>query len=187
MSLGLSPKMVVREVMSSPVVTMPEDGDVTGAAKLMRDQKIGAVIVTSPDGQPVGIVTERDIVIRVVAEGKPPKDLKVRDVMSSPLKVVRAETTLINAMRLMDRMSIRRLGVTYKGGLVGMVSDRDLIRIMPTIVEIAREESAINGSINVGSSSTVGYCDRCEVYSTNLKAVDGQFLCEDCIADEEET
>ena len=185
MSLDLSPKMIVREAMSSPVITIQEDGDVITAANLMKDQKIGAVVVVSSDEEPVGIVTERDIVIRLVALGKI-DGVKVKEIMSSPLRVVKAETTLITAMQLMAKMNIRRLGVTYKGKLVGIISDRNLIRIMPTLVDIVREESIINNSEGVSSASTVGYCDRCESYSTNLKAIDGEFLCEDCIADEEE-
>jgi malate dehydrogenase (oxaloacetate-decarboxylating) len=185
MSLDLSPKMIVREAMSSPVVTIPEDGDVIAAANLMKDHRIGAVVVVSSNGQPVGIVTERDIVVRLVALGKL-KGVNVKEIMSSPLRVVKGDTTLITAMQLMDKMNIRRLGVTNKGNLVGIISDMDLIRIMPTIVEIAREVSMINNSDSISNESIVGYCDKCELYSTRLKAVDGQFLCEDCIADEEE-
>ena len=185
MSLDLSPKMIVREAMSSPVVTISEDSDVIAAANLMKDHRIGAVVVVSSNGQPVGIVTERDIVVRLVALGKL-KGVSVKEKMSSPLRVVKGDTTLITAMQLMHKMNIRRLGVTYKGNLAGIISDMDLIRIMPTIVEIAREVSIINNSDSISNDSTVGYCDKCEIYSTNLKAVDGQFLCEDCIADEEE-
>ena len=73
MSLDLAPKMLVREAMSSPVVAIPEDSDITEVAKLMREQKLGAIVVNNPDGQPIGIVTERDIVMRVVADGRSPK------------------------------------------------------------------------------------------------------------------
>lgn len=185
MSLDLTPNMVVREAMSSPVVTIQEDEKITQAAKLMRDQKIGAVVVTSYNGQPIGIVTERDIVIRVVASNHFSEDVKVKDVMSSPLRVVNADTPLLTAMQIMDKMNIRRLGITYKGNLVGIISDRNIIRIMPTIVDIIRESSIINNSENTSSQSTIGYCDRCELYSTNLKMVDGEFLCEDCRAENE--
>ena len=186
MGLNLSPKMVVKEAMSSPVITVGEEEAVSAVAKLMRDNKIGAVVVTSPDSLPIGIITERDIVIRVVATGRSPDQVKVREVMSSPLRVVKADMDLIAAMRLMDKMGIRRLGVVYKGNLVGITSNRDMIRIMPTIVEIAREVSEINSSEYGGSPSTVGYCDHCEGYSTNLRSVSGEFLCEDCRVDEDE-
>ena len=186
MSLDLAPKMLVREAMSSPVVAVPEDSDITEVAKLMREQKLGAIVVNNPDGQPVGIVTERDIVMRVVADGRSPKGVKASEVMSSPLRVVKAETPIVDAMKTMDKLNIRRLGVSYKGQLVGIISHKDIIRIMPTIMEIITENSKINGGSISFSPSTVGYCDRCEMYSTNLRAVDGEFLCEDCRAEEKE-
>ena len=186
MSLELEPKMMVREAMSSPVFSVSEESDITEVAKLMREQKLGAIVINNAEGQPVGIVTERDIVIRVVADGKSPNGVKVNEVMSSPLRVVKAETPIVDAMRMMDKLNIRRLGVTYKGQLVGIISHKDIIRIIPTIMEIVRENSKINGPGNGFSPSTVGYCDRCETYSTNLRAIDGEFLCEDCRAEEKE-
>lgn len=186
MSLELEPKMMVREAMSSPVFAVEEGSDITEVAKLMRQQKLGAIVVNNSEGQPVGIVTERDIVLRVVAEGKSPHGVPAGDVMSSPLRVVKAETPIIDAMRMMDKLNIRRLGVTYKGQLVGIISHKDIIRIIPTIMEIVRENSKINAEATNLGPSTVGYCDRCETYSTNLRSIDGEFLCEDCRAEEKE-
>lgn len=186
MSLELEPKMMVREAMSSPVFAVEEGSDITEVAKLMREQKLGAIVVNNAEGQPVGIVTERDIVLRVVADGKSPQGVNAGEVMSSPLRVVKAETPIVDAMRMMDKLNIRRLGVTYKGQLVGIISHKDIIRIIPTIMEIMRENSKINGAPEGFSPSTVGYCDRCETYSTNLRGLDGEFLCEDCRAEEKE-
>ena len=186
MSLGLEPKMIVRETMSSPVVAVLESSEVTEVACLMREHKIGAIVVNSSEGLPVGIVTERDIVLRVVANGKSPGGVKAKEVMSTPLRVVKAETPIVDAMRMMDKLNIRRLGVTYKRQLVGIISHKDIIRIIPTIIEIMKENSKINGGRESFSPSTIGYCDRCEIYSINLRAVDGEYLCEDCRVEEKE-
>jgi signal-transduction protein with cAMP-binding, CBS, and nucleotidyltransferase domain len=186
LSLELEPKMMVREAMSSPVFVVEEGSGITEVAKMMRQQKLGAIVVNNPEGQPVGIVTERDIVLRVVAEGKSPHGVTAGEVMSSPLRVVKAETPIVDAMRMMDKLNIRRLGVTYKGQLVGIISHKDIIRIIPTIMEIMRENSKINAEASNVGPSTVGYCDRCETYSTNLRSTDGEFLCEDCRAEEKE-
>jgi signal-transduction protein with cAMP-binding, CBS, and nucleotidyltransferase domain len=186
MGLEMEPKMMVREAMSSPVFVVEEGSDITEVAKLMRQQKLGAIVVNNSDKQPVGIVTERDIVMRVVADGKSPQGVTAGEVMSSPLRVVKAETPIVDAMRMMDKLNIRRLGVTYKGQLVGIISHKDIIRIIPTIMEIMRENSKINSATEGYSPSTVGYCDRCETYSTNLRGFDGEFLCEDCRAEEKE-
>lgn len=182
MSLDLTTKMLVREAMSSPVVSVDEHEDIVQVANKMREQRVGAVIVLNTQGNPIGIVTERDIVNRVVAEGVDPNMVFANKVMTSPLKMVEPELDLMDAMRMMDKENIRRLGVIYKGDLVGIVTDRTIIRLVPTILDIVREQKEIMAG-NQSSSSTVGYCDRCEVYSTNLRSVDGEFLCEECRID----
>ncbi len=183
MDLDLRAKMVVREAMSSPVVTVGEENSVVEAAKIMSKQGIGAIIVNSADGQPVGIVTERDLVFRVIAKDRVPRELKVKEVMSSPLKMVDPETSLEDAMRMMDRLNIRRLGVAYKGRLEGVITDKDILRVTPALIEIVRERSRIHGGDSPTGPSVVGYCDRCGMYATNLRNFDGEFLCEDCRAE----
>ena len=183
MDLDLMPKMIVREAMSSPVVTIGEDRDVAEVAKMMADNNVGSIIVTKDGEQPVGIVTERDIVVRVVAKGVVPSDLRARDVMSSPLRTVEPEMSLTDAMTLMSRLNIRRLGIAYKGKLVGVISNRDILRIVPTIIEIVKERSRINSSETPKGPALAGYCDRCGIYSTNLRSVGGEFICEDCRAE----
>ncbi|MHA2204094.1 MAG: CBS domain-containing protein [Candidatus Hodarchaeales archaeon] len=180
MELDLTAKILVREAMSSPVLSVFEDQNITDIAHMMREGRVGAIIITNKEGQPIGIVTERDIVNRVVAEGGRPNIVKAREIMTAPLKMVEPEMNLMDAMRLMDKMNIRRLGVTYKGELVGIISDRNIIRLVPTIVEIIKEKREINKNHHY-RASTVGYCTSCEIYSMNLRDIDGEFLCEDCI------
>ena len=183
MGLELSAKMLVREVMSSPVISVDENEDIVQVANKMREQRVGAVIVVNSSENPVGIVTERDIVTRVVADGVDPNMLVASKVMTSPLKMVEPELGLMDAMKMMDRENIRRLGVIYKGELVGIVTDRSIIRLVPTIMDIMKEQKEIMGNNTKRGTSTVGYCDRCEVYSNNLREIDGEFLCEDCRLD----
>ncbi len=185
MDLEFTHKMVVREAMSSPVITINEDKNIVEVAKMMRDNNIGAVIVAGDDSKPVGIVTERDIVVRVVAKGNVPKDILVKEVMTAPLKTVDPETTLIDAMSMMGRLNIRRLGVTYKGNLVGVISDRDILRMVPAIIEIVQQRSQIRRDETTSGPSLAGYCDMCGIYSTNLRSISGEFLCEDCRVEKE--
>ena len=180
MSLEITSSMLVREAMSSPVISVSEDTDIVKIAKQMKDQNVGAVIITNEDDQPVGIVTERDIVTRVVSRGGDPGEVTANSVMSSPLHVVGPEMSLMEAMRLMDKLNIRRLGVLYKNKLVGIISDRNIIRLLPTIVEIMKEQQEINNASSVSGPSITGYCDRCESYSNNLRFMEGEFLCGDC-------
>jgi CBS domain-containing protein len=186
LDLELTPRMMVREAMTSPVITVDEKARIVEVARIMEENKIGAVIITRRDGQPVGIVTERDIVLRVVAKCCDPEEVRAGEVMSTPLRTVGPETSLLDAMVVMNRLNIRRLGVTYKGRLLGIISDRDILRMIPDIIEIVQERSRIMSSEAPSGPSLVGYCDRCGAYSTNLKAICGEFLCEDCRADLEE-
>lgn len=180
LSLEFNSEILVREAMSSPVISVQEHSDIVEVAHLMKHMNVGAVIVLNKEAQPVGIVTERDLVNRVIAEGRAPKEVEVKSIMSSPLKMVEPEMNLLDAMSLMDKMKIRRLGVTYKGQLVGVISDRNIIRLIPTIVEIMKERQEILFSSDNSGPSIAGYCNQCEIYSNNLRSVDGQFICEDC-------
>ena len=183
MDLDFRRALLVREAMSSPVVTVLENDSVAEAARVMKEHGIGAIIVQGVDSKPVGITTERDLVYRVIDEGRPPGETRVGDVMSSPLLTVEPETSLEGAMAMMNKHNVRRLGVIYKGSLEGVISDKDIIRIMPTVIEIVRERSKIQSGDRFSGPSIVGYCTRCEMYSTNIRSVDGEFLCEDCRAD----
>ncbi|MBS7619623.1 CBS domain-containing protein [Candidatus Bathyarchaeota archaeon] len=189
MTLDLSPKMIVKEAMSSPVVTVKEEENVVDLARIMERTNVGAIVVVDERDNPLGIVTERDIVLRVVAKGLMPKEIKAKDVMSYPLKMVDPDMSLVDAMTMMSKLNIRRLGVSYKGKLVGIVTDRDILRIVPTIIEIVQERSRILGggsaSDVIQTESLTGFCDRCGLYSSDLRSVDGDFLCEDCRIDKE--
>ena len=184
MDIGIRAKMVVREAMSSPVISVKEDQDIVEASKIMNNLRIGSIVVVDNDEKPLGILTERDLVYRVIAQDVIPREITVKEVMSSPLKMVDPDMTLEEAMVAMGQENIRRLGVTYKGRLEGIITDKDILRLMPTLIEIIRERSRIQGSSTPRGPSLVGYCSRCEAYSTNLRNLDGELLCEDCRADE---
>ena len=184
--IGLRTRMVVKDVMSSPVVTLNEDAASNKAANLMDDNQLGCVIVTNKAGKPVGIMTERDLVIRVLAKNLVPDAVKVKEIMTSPLVTIDPEATISEAARRMSRLNIRRLGVVYKGNLVGLVSSKDILGVMPELIEIIQERTRIEGAAQAEETSEAeetslsGYCDRCGVFSENLKDVNGQNLCDDC-------
>jgi CBS domain-containing protein len=181
--IGLRTRMIVKDVMSSPVVTLGEDATSNKVAHVMDENELGCVIVTNKAGKPVGILTERDLVIRVLAKNLMPDAIKAKEIMTSPLVTIEPDVTVSEAARRMSRLNIRRLGVTYKGNLVGLVSSKDIIGVMPELIEIIQERSRIEGSIEAEETEEAplsGYCDRCGVFSENLKDVNGQSLCEDC-------
>jgi CBS domain-containing protein len=184
--IGLRTRMVVKDVMSSPVVTLDEGATSNKVADLMDENELGCVIVTNKTGKPVGIITERDLVIRVLAKNLKPDAVKAKEIMTSPLVTIEPEATISEAARRMSRLNIRRLGVIYKGNLVGVVSSKDILGVMPELIEIIQERTRIEGAAEAEETteaeemSLSGYCDRCGAFSENLKVVNGQNLCEDC-------
>ena len=181
--LGLRTKLLVRDVMSSPVVTIYEDESSDKAAANMDMKDLGAVIVQNNAGKSIGIITERDLVKRVVAKNLKPDTVKVKEIMTTPLVTVEPDATISDAARRMTRLDIRRLGVIYKGNLVGIISSKDILGVMPELIEIMQERSRIeNAAVTIDSDDVPlsGYCDRCSAYSESLKEREGQNICDDC-------
>lgn len=185
--LGLRTRMLVKDVMSSPVVTTDEEVPSNTIAKLMNENKFGCVIVTNKDGKPLGIITERDLVVRVLAKNLQPATVKAKDIMTSPLATIDPEANISDAARRMSRLDIRRLGVLYKGDLIGLLSSKDILGVMPELIEIIQERTKIEGSEEASEieEPLSGYCDRCASYSEALKDKNGQNLCEECLVEAE--
>jgi CBS domain-containing protein len=183
--IGLRTRMLVKDAMSSPVVTTDEEVTSNRIAKLMEDHDLGCVIVTNKDGKALGIITERDLVIRVLGKNLKPNAIKAKEIMSSPLATIEPDATISDAARRMSRLDVRRLGVIYKGDLIGLISSKDILGVMPELIEIIQEKSRIESAGSSEETETEetplsGYCDRCGAYSENLKDKNGQYLCEDC-------
>ncbi|MBE0512301.1 CBS domain-containing protein [Candidatus Bathyarchaeota archaeon] len=176
--------MLVKDVMSSPVITVDEDATVDKAAQLMAKGHIGCIIVTSKEEKPLGIITETDFVTRVLAKNIQPSKLTAKEVMTSPLITVDPDETLSETARRMSQLNIRRLGVMYKGKLVGIISSKDILAITPELIEIIQEKARIERgtAVEVGSESVplAGSCEHCGRWSDGLTEVEGNFLCEEC-------
>ncbi|HUF35574.1 MAG TPA: CBS domain-containing protein [Gemmatimonadales bacterium] len=121
---------MVGKICSRPVVTVRPDNPVQEAARLMRTRNVGAVVVVS-DGSPVGLLTDRDIAIEVVARGRDSTTTRVGDVMKKHPTVIREDTTIFAAARVFSQKGVRRLPVVNgAGALVGIVSLDDLLMLL---------------------------------------------------------
>ena len=117
----------VEDVMVEDVISVPEKATVKEAAELMNQHEIGCLVVVK-DGKPVGIVTETDMVKRVILRPMDPKKIEVRKIMSSPLVVVSPHMNIEEASKIMRKRKIKKLPVIEKGRLVGMVTTTDVVR-----------------------------------------------------------
>ncbi len=120
--------MLVKNVMTTNVVTVLPEETVATASRLMARDNLGALAVCSRDGHLRGMLTDRDIVLRCVASGENPAELTVRQVMTRRLVTVSPEETTDQAASCMARQQVRRLPVEEEGKLVGMISLADLSR-----------------------------------------------------------
>jgi CBS domain-containing protein len=116
----------VKDFMTTNVITIDVQGTVLEAAKLMHQQDVGDLVVMEGN-VPKGIVTERDLVRRVMAQKKP-LDTKVSEIMSDPLITIEAESSLRDAARKMVKYRIRRLPVMKKNVLFGIIATSDFAR-----------------------------------------------------------
>ncbi len=183
--IGLRSKMLVKDVMSSPVITIDEKAPANRSAVLMEKNNLGCVVVTNKEGKPLGIITERDLVVRILAKNLKPDSLKSTEVMTSPLITMEPEATIAEAARRMSRLDIRRLGVIYKGQLVGLISSKDILAVTPELIETIQEKTLIESEnrmeeVKESAAPLAGNCDHCGSWSDDLEEVDGELLCEDC-------
>ena len=122
-----APTLTVRDVMKADIATVKTTETVSTAIEVMTTNDIGSVIVTE-DGKPVGILTERDILKRVCPEHLCIKGVTVGEIMSAPLVHIEAGAGLGQASSLMALKDVRRLLVMDKQKVVGIVTQKDVMR-----------------------------------------------------------
>ncbi len=116
----------VADFMVRNVITVTKDETLKEAAVKMRKHRVGSLVVVEGE-TPIGIITERDIVYKLVAEGKS-FETKVGEIMSRDLKTITKDKTLKEAAKIMAAHGIRRLPVVEKGKLVGIITMDDIMR-----------------------------------------------------------
>jgi CBS domain-containing protein len=123
---------MLADLCSKPVITVTEKTTVAEAARLMRDKRVGAVVVTG-SAKPAGMLTDRDITVSVVAEGRDPATVPVGEVMHKSPAMIRADQGLLDAARIFGARGIRRLPVVdKKGALIGILALDDVLMLLGT-------------------------------------------------------
>jgi signal-transduction protein with cAMP-binding, CBS, and nucleotidyltransferase domain len=158
------------------------DGSLTAeeGAKIMAHKGISSLLIEDR-GHIVGIVTERDIVTKIAANGLSASEVKMKEIMSSPLIHVEGESPLETAAEMMWKKKIRRLPVVINGEFVGILTENDIVRISPGLIEITR---GILGNKEQGIIKGIhGICDSCNEFSENLVYMAGNYYCERCYSE----
>ena len=116
---------MARDVMHAGAMCVGEDQSLLDAARMMRDHGVGALPICGQDQKLKGIITDRDIVLRCLAEGKDPATMKARE-LAGHLHCVRADDDMDTVLRKMEQHQIRRIPVIDGDRLVGVISEVDL-------------------------------------------------------------
>lgn len=183
------PEVNVEDVMSSPIVTIKDTDSVLTAAKLMRKNKIGCVVVVDKTGKPRGLITERDIVRRVASLDLLPSKVQASKSMTKPPITIAPSANVTEAAKKMRELKVRRLIIVEEGKLRGIVTSNDIVDITPTLIDVIAEKSQISPVEKIKKAEPEplsGYCDQCGSWADELKTHDGQFVCEDCLSEEPE-
>jgi CBS domain-containing protein len=127
--------LLVSEIMSKNVRTVRPNSTVTEIVRKMNKFEIGSVVVVEGE-KPVGIITERDILRRVLEVTLASEALKAKEIMSAPLITVSDQSTVDEAARIMVDKRIKKMPVVHEGKLVGIVTSTDVMRSEPRLVEL---------------------------------------------------
>jgi CBS domain-containing protein len=120
--------MKVSTLMSQPVLRIDSESTVQKAAELMGRERVGALLVTT-QGEVAGILTERDIISKIIATQGSLGETRVKDVMSKPLVTVNKNTSGEDAIRTMAENDVRRLPVTDNGRIIGIFTTSDVTKL----------------------------------------------------------
>ncbi len=133
----------VGDIMKKDVISSKEADTIYSVSKLMKKYKIGSIVITK-DKKAEGIITERDLVHKVIAGKLNPEKTIASEVMNSPIIVIKPQATLEEAAKAMKRHSIKRLPViNEKKELVGIITQGDIISIFPAVVDLIEEKAKL--------------------------------------------
>ncbi len=194
-SKEIEKEVSVAEVMNKAVIVIDINSDIPAIAREMVSRDAGSIIITE-NGKAMGIITERDFVKGIVTEDRRPSEVKASEILSTPLITVEPETSVIKASEIMLKANIKRLPVLENGRIVGVISNSDILMLTPGLNTILKELIDMNREalLSVPSIEEVsevedfqtGVCESCNVFSYDLRFVDGRYLCEKCRHEEGE-
>ena len=122
--------MLVKEIMTKEVVTIDHNATVLDVCNKYSENRVGCLIVMNKDN-PVGIVTERDIIEKIVRMGLSSKKTKVKEIMSSNLKMIHASAKVEEAAEVMKKNKIKKLPVLLNNKIAGIITVTDIANVLP--------------------------------------------------------
>ncbi len=182
--MEMDTKVTVHDAMTSSVITADPQTTVADAVVLMSRFKIGSLVIKS-ETEPEGLITESDIIEKVVSKNILASEITIGQVMTKNLIMIDPGSELNQAARLMAKNNIRRLPVVNNGILVGILTSTDVLKVSPELTELLVENARMENQREYLNSikSVPCTCELCGNYVEYLDLFDGKFLCEECKED----
>lgn len=178
--------LAVSNIMTKKVAVADAKETVQKVAMLMRAKNIRGIPIVEKN-KIVGMLTDKDIVSKVVAENKSPRDITAGEIMSPKIITAAPEDSITEVAKIMYANNVGRIPVIdKKGNLVGIVTETDITKIAPGIIDILYAHDEIeNGAPSVKSRhpTVEGRCEECSQVYDDLVEVEGQWLCRSCSQD----
>ena len=168
----------VCDAMTRKPVVVSANKSIEECCRAMNSEKVGSLLVKDGENL-VGIITDQDIVRKIIAEGVDPKKAKVRDHMSVKLNTIHPEEDIFDALKLMAELNVKQLPVLDGKRMVGLLTQKDVLKIEPELFDILVDKLQIREEENkpVGND---GVCEECGNYSQKLLARKGALVCLEC-------
>ena len=175
--------ITAKDAMTRHPVKIGANESVIKAARKMIKEDVGSLLIVEKN-RLVGILTEKDILQKVIALGKDVRKIKVKDIMTKNIISINSNTDLYDIAKLINEKGIRRLPVIDNNKLKGIVTEKDLLKIEPRLIDVLIERIKIREPnikpILKKKLLSAGNCEICGNYTDELFEVQGMYVCKDC-------
>ena len=172
----------VYDCMTTKPISVSSDATLQNCAKAMSKNHVGALVIKD-NHQSKGLITEQDIVRKVVSKGINPLTKKVKDFMAKKLITIKPNDDIYDALIKMRDSNIRHLPVVDNGKMVGLLTLKDVLKIEPQLFELLVEKFELKEETRKPINriiSNEAICQACGAYSEDITKVKGSLLCERC-------
>ena len=169
----------VFEAMTRNPVTASPDENIQECSKKMCKDKVGSIVIKEKD-KLVGIISEKDIVSRVVCKALDPKKLKAKDIMTTRLVTIKPDLDIYDALVIMGNKEIRKLPVVENSKLIGFLTVKDILKIQPALFEIfSKNNEELREESRKPLNYMQGICDLCGSQGP-VQKIKNKYVCNSC-------
>lgn len=171
-------KIKVLDAMTRKPVSVSPNDTISQCVKIMAKQNVSSVVIHEKNTLK-GIITERDLVKKIIGKNLNPTKTKVKDVMTTNMKTISPDLDIFEAIKIMNTKHVRRLPVINNNKLVGLLTMRDILKIEPELISLRVDTIDLREEKRKPTRFSDGECSECGNF-TLIEKVFNENLCEDC-------